>query len=168
MDTKICSKCNKELPLNSFRKKYKSEERADTCKSCCTELLSKGYKVCSRCNNVYFFTIEYFNSDKTKKSGFDNTCRTCTGIKIKTWSNENREKVCAHASAYLQTDKGKIRNRQRLRLHEARKLSLPSTFTNTQWEQTKLYFNNVCCYCGEKLTLEQDHFIALSKMGNIP
>ena len=48
---------------------------------------------------------------------------------------------------------------------EQKKRSLPHTFTLEQWKEVKLYFNNKCCYCGEELPLQQEHFIAMNNQG---
>lgn len=42
---------------------------------------------------------------------------------------------------------------------------LPNTFTIEEWEDAKAYFGNKCCYCGDETTLQQEHFIPLSKGG---
>lgn len=45
------------------------------------------------------------------------------------------------------------------------KRKLETTLTLNQWENIKIHFNNKCCYCNRELPLEQEHFIALSVMG---
>lgn len=47
----------------------------------------------------------------------------------------------------------------------ARKLELSYTLTLLQWEQIKKDFNHACCYCGEELPLEQEHFIPVTSYG---
>lgn len=54
----------------------------------------------------------------------------------------------------------------------ARRLALPSTFTNSDWEFALTYFHGVCAYCGSgpglfdrNWALHQDHFIPLSRGG---
>lgn len=47
----------------------------------------------------------------------------------------------------------------------AKKLMMPCTLTNEQWYKIKQDFNNTCAYCGKKLPLEQEHFIALTRHG---
>jgi len=64
------------------------------------------------------------------------------------WAKDNKDKINGAT------------NRRR-----AKKRSLTSDFTPEQWEQVKLYFDNKCCYCGEELPLQQEHFVALSKGG---
>lgn len=59
--------------------------------------------------------------------------------------------------------KGVIRNQ----IRESKKLGLKATLTEQQWEYTKQYFNNSCAYCGnDKVNLEQDHLIPMTKGGN--
>lgn len=66
---------------------------------------------------------------------------------------------------YFQTPKGKeliLVNRQK---RMALKKSLPINFDMKTWEETLLYFNNQCAYCGKETDLEQEHFIPLTKNG---
>lgn len=49
--------------------------------------------------------------------------------------------------------------------HNARKHGLAATYTYKQWCATKEIFNYKCAYCGEEISLSQDHFIALVNGG---
>ena len=49
--------------------------------------------------------------------------------------------------------------------HRAKIMSLPHTLTIKQWRSIKKEFNDRCCYCGEELPLEREHFVPLSKNG---
>jgi len=46
-----------------------------------------------------------------------------------------------------------------------RKRELPSTLTDSQWNDAKIAFDNKCCYCGKEKPLAQEHFLALHKLG---
>lgn len=48
---------------------------------------------------------------------------------------------------------------------EAKKKNLSATLTLEQWENTKNFFDNRCCYCGVETNLVQEHFIPVSKNG---
>ena len=47
---------------------------------------------------------------------------------------------------------------------EAKKVNLPSTLTQQEWELTLQLFHNKCVYCGKPWE-HQDHFIPISKGG---
>ena len=75
-----------------------------------------------------------------------------------------------HAEAHRESDrKYRLGHREQIRISEkkrdAKERELLFTLTLEQWEDTKQYFNNSCCYCGEEVKLEQEHFIALSNGG---
>lgn len=48
---------------------------------------------------------------------------------------------------------------------KALKRSLPYTLTNNEWNEIKNTFNYECAYCREKIELQMDHFIPLSRGG---
>lgn len=164
-NTKICKICGKELLLSEFRKRPNMQERFDVCKTCYIELKDKGYKVCPVCGNAYLFTKEYFNINNKKRNGLDTTCRACARKKVNLWEKRNKEKVNIRVRRYLKTDKGKKANYRRVRSYESRKLKLVYTLTDEQWLLIRECFGNRCAYCGRKLPLEQEHFIALTKGG---
>lgn len=96
----------------------------------------------------------------------------------KIYYQQNAEKIKERSNLYnreniiLLTEKTKLYhsvNKEKYVLlkqrRKSKKLSLPHTLTDAQWEISKAYFNNTCCYCGKKLPLAQDHFVALSKGG---
>jgi len=81
----------------------------------------------------------------------------------KEYYKENRTKVIESASQYAKQNPDKIRIVQERR--RSKKKQLLSTLTVEQWNDIKIEFNNRCAYCGEKVHLQQEHFIPLSKGG---
>lgn len=92
----------------------------------------------------------------------------------KLWVKENKE----HLAKYYEDNKERILEYSKVyrekhpeckRMSEqkrkALKKKLPATLTIGQWEKIKTQFNNKCAYCGEEISLTQDHFIPLSKGG---
>ena len=86
--TKICSKCKRELPLDSdhFNRKCDTKDGYTArCKECLgraftnhlTHIPKDGYKFCIKCNKELPISIKYFPPDKTCKDGFRNICRCC-------------------------------------------------------------------------------------------
>lgn len=86
--TKICSKCKRELPLDSdhFNRKCDTKDGYTArCKECLgrkftnhlTHIPKDGYKFCIKCDKELPISIKYFPPDKTCKDGFRNICRCC-------------------------------------------------------------------------------------------
>ena len=72
MDSKVCSKCKRELPRNTdyfFKKKGRKDGLWSSCKECnghpFTMWLSKTHKKCSVCKEVKEKSVEYFGLYKT-------------------------------------------------------------------------------------------------------
>jgi hypothetical protein len=79
------------------------------------------------------------------------------------YREENAEKIYEDAREYSKNNRDKCNIKtQRYR---AKVKLLPHTLTLKQWEETKLYFDNKCCYCGQELPLEQEHWIAANNGG---
>lgn len=94
------------------------------------------------------------------------------------WRNENKEKIRLNHVIYYEKNYAREKERSDLyrrshpikycihaQKYRTKKNSLLCTLTDKQWEDIKLCFDNKCAYCGRKLKLEQEHFIALSKEG---
>ena len=81
----------------------------------------------------------------------------------KKWSDANPERVKSATKAWQKSNPEKTRQYKHRR--KAIKRSLSSSLTVKQWGEIKLYFKNVCCYCGKEELLHQEHFLALSKGG---
>lgn len=161
--TKICTKCRQELSISRFRKKYKKDERIDTCKECCKELIKDGFKICNVCNKTFPHTEQYFNNNKKSKDGLDCICRDCTQNRVSIWQKQNKDKSYKKVKKYQQNNPEKCNIKDQRR--RSRKKQLPATLTIEQWQLIKNHFNNRCVYCGKELPLEQEHFIPLSKGG---
>lgn len=91
---------------------------------------------------------------------------------------ENKERILARCKEYTLRDpeKTKLRNREwaknnkdkhnmRKQRRRSRQLKLPTTLTEQQWQFTKDWFGNKCCYCGSERKLEQEHFIPVTSSG---
>ena len=62
-------------------------------------------------------------------------------------------------------EKAKAISLQAVHRRNARKRSLPSTFSVAEWEECKAYFGGRCAYCGSTGKLTQDHVVPVSKGG---
>lgn len=149
-----------------------------------------GEKKCSSCGNWYPPTNEYFNNKTARADGLDCQCKKCVkayneSIKdhtkeknhIRYLNNKDHIRKISDEWKKKNPDKVKEINRRSAKKNkankcvlqqkrDAKKASLPATFTVEQWEVCKSYFNNRCAYCGsEDKKLTQDHVIPLSKNG---
>ena len=81
----------------------------------------------------------------------------------KQYREDNKEKYREYGKqwAIKNADKCTIYRQKR----RAAKYDLPNALTILQWNQAKIYFNNCCAFCGQKLPLAQEHFLPLSKGG---
>lgn len=98
METKICTKCGRELPLENFgwRNKAKGQRRAD-CKECHSGYMKKKYQEkkeiiqelksqcsCAKCGDSRGYVLEYHHKDPSVK---ENTIARMTS------NNFNLDKV---------------------------------------------------------------------------
>lgn len=86
MSTKICKKCNTELPLNDVyfqRRKDSLDGYRGVCRVCqgykykISTPIKKDFKICSKCKRELLKTEEYFNIDKYRPDGFTSQCKEC-------------------------------------------------------------------------------------------
>jgi 5-methylcytosine-specific restriction endonuclease McrA len=193
-ETKVCTKCGKELPATTeyFYKwaKGKFGVMAE-CKECWKSHTKKfkndnkeRYKEMDQRyyeankEQILAHNKQYYEANKEHISEVNKRYVSEhfeeTKAYQKEWYLRNKENVAerykrtskkrkATQRKYRQEHKGKMNQYKRYR--RAKKLSLPISFTNKQWDECKSLFNNRCAYCGKELPLTQDHFIPLSKNG---
>lgn len=85
METKICSKCNRELLANKDYYFMKLGKFNNRCKECCgrhftnnlTYIPKEGYVFCKKCDRELPHTVQYFPEDKSCKTGLRYVCREC-------------------------------------------------------------------------------------------
>lgn len=174
METKICSKCKRELTLAHFNKNKKNKDGLrGECRECQAkqkrEYREKNKEKISKYNKEY---SKKYNKDYIRKN------KDILNEKKRKWYEENREEILKYKIEYRENNKRKIleynrayskKNRDRLLIWAQKrrtiKKKLPSELTEEEWENTKRYFDNSCAYCGRKVPLSQEHFIPLSKGG---
>ena len=198
METKICTKCNIELPAtNKYFHKSKMGKLglSASCKNCKNkcgkkfrdahpEKMKAQYQKYNRENKEKIAedsrryrienpekrkaTLKLYaenniekNKERSKKYRENNIEKSL--VREKKYREENKEKIKKCQSKYQKANAEKYRIWWQSR--RTKQLSLPYTFTIEQWEQCKGHFDNICCYCGKKLPLSQEHMIALSKGG---
>lgn len=192
MEIKICNTCGEEKPLTTkfwIRDKENRDGFRGKCKQCKEkerikyleehkEEFSNLTKICTKCNKELPATEEYFQKHIKGKYGLRSYCKECRSKYQKkynkTYNHINKEKIAESSRKYYHDNKEKFKNKYKYdtdkntlncQKRRALKKKLAATLTIVQWEQIKTDFNNKCAYCGQKLPLEQEHFIALSNGG---
>ncbi|OPX46417.1 HNH endonuclease [Ruminiclostridium hungatei] len=149
-------------------------------------------KRCNKCNQLKPATSEYFSKNKNYKDGLQYRCKQCCSddykqymakhhdkliLRKRKWTKENKNYVRDYriknkerdketSKAWEKTEKGHQMRLESVRKRRERLKNLLNNFTSTDWKECLKYFNNLCAYCGEKVKLENDHFIPLVKGGN--
>ena len=195
METKACIKCGKELSLSNFDKAPANKDGLNNqCKECNAKYKKEWYKKNKKNISVQrkayrdahkeekaeydkeYRTVnrkriteyqrQYYDENREaileqhKTYQYDKGKALASGKK---WRDNNKEYMSYLTKRWAQNNKDRVNvktNRRRAKIR-----SLPNSFTPEQWAQAKQHFNNRCCYCGEKLPLEQEHFVPVIKGG---
>jgi 5-methylcytosine-specific restriction endonuclease McrA len=186
---KVCKKCGRELELTTeyFRRSACIKDGFEgTCKECkgwkFTPTPREGYKYCNKCDMEYPNTSEYFKPDKESRGGLTKTCRKCLKRQNKRYYLDNIDKIREYSLKRFQDPEVKRQHREAMRKWEERhpdkihsyrhkrralEKQLPITLTIDDWDRCKDYFDHKCAYCGKNKDLTMDHFIPISKMGEL-
>jgi len=181
MESKVCSKCKNELLLENFARNKKGKDGLNTsCKTCEKERgriyrennkekireVSKRYLKNNpekRKETCRKYSLN--NQEKEKERGriFRENNKEKEKERGRKYREENKEARKKTRDKYYSNNKEKCKTYWQIR--RSKKLKLPFALTAKQWAQIKIDFNDECAYCGEKLPLTQEHFLALSKGG---
>jgi hypothetical protein len=120
MDMKICSKCDKELPITEeYFHRWKHSK--DGYRACCKECrgghygvvkvnqvykAKEGHKFCTKCRKELPLSKEYFKKLKCSNDGFDTVCKECQGVEYGIHNNhieqpQNGNRICTKCSREL-------------------------------------------------------------------
>lgn len=163
---KICSNCNTEKTIDSFYPSTVSKDKLHVwCKTCASFNAKDNY-----IKNIVTVTKQHKLYDELNKEAIStrrklfyiNNIDTITQ-RSKIYRESHKEIVSARDREYYISHKEQ--SRIRYQRYRATKRNLPHTLTVNQWNMVKSHFDNRCAYCGKKLPLAQDHFVALSKKG---
>ena len=166
MEMKICKECGNNLELHMFSKSKSGKNRLNNkCKDCvkiCYKIYSKKFND----NNKEKFS-DYYKANKIKKLACSNQYHKDNLEKMNKYNLlyriANEEKLKDYNREYTKNNKDKVNIKHQIR--RARQKKLPSTLTMNQWGNIKQDFNSQCCYCGKRVSLAQEHFIAVTKGG---
>ena len=166
METKICTKCRIEKELSNIffmKAKTNKDGLSGRCRQCTLEYKKQYYKENIENSNIYY--KKHFEHIAENKKQYQLKRVEQVADYNKQYYEENKDKIRRYNKQHS-NDKDNMNNhRVRSERRRSLKKQLLATLTTTQWEQTKKKFNNKCAYCGEKLSLVQEHFLALSKGG---
>lgn len=144
-------------------------------------------KTCHVCKTTYSADDDtYFHKKSSGKYGLSTVCRQCFKLRSDKYYQDNSEHIKEKCTQYYfkNIDKKKIYSKKWHLVYDktekgrnikiiawekrrALELNLGNNYSNEQWIQCKSDFNSECAYCGktEKLTIE--HFIPVSKFGEL-
>lgn len=186
---KECHKCGNELPITNeyFTMQIGCKDGfRGICKTCDAKRKKRYYEVSKEANKEavakyhkqYAITNKEYLSNHAKRYYLENknACdkrnkayyeanKEARSEYHKRHNLENKEYITKRAKRYHQAhlEEWKIKGQRRRAMEKA----LPSTLTHIQWNATKLHFNNKCAYCGEDKKLTIEHFVPVSKLGEL-
>ena len=181
MKTKACTKCKSVLTTDNFSKNKNSKSGLEyRCKECRRKTGEEYRNKNKEKETIRHAKYHLLNNDKVKT--YQKKYREENKEKIKEkdmkYRENNKDKEAIRRIKYYEANIGKYRiqhkkykseNKEKINIatnkRRAIKRSLPATLTIEQWESSKMYFDNKCVYCGEKLPLEKEHFLAITKSG---
>lgn len=178
MKTKICTKCGVEKDIDMFNKATKNKDGHQyVCRECARKCVKEYQethkeerKEYNKINKVliakqkkkYNKINEVLIAEQQKK--YEESHKEVRAEQHKLWGEINKESKNLKSSLYSKNNRDKCNVKHQKRRAKEKKLS--ATYTALQWVDTKLHFMDTCCYCGRKLSLQQEHFQALVKNGD--
>lgn len=185
METLICAHCKKELTVDNFsprkncKRGYKSwcrtcrkEEHKQYREKYKEELLEKEKRYREQNREKIRENHKKFTEANRKRINEWHRKHYRENIerekeKYRQYRMKYPDKIKAAQKKFKEKDIDKFHEKYNVyaQIRRARIRELPSNYTNEQWVETKQYFSNTCCYCGEEKELTQDHFIPLSRGG---
>lgn len=196
MDTKICAKCEEEKELTHDNFAYDKKARdgyMGTCKVCRNkrvvelrkehwdEYKSKKSEYCEKNRTkITNQQADYVNRNKDQVIKWRHQYKLENKVKTAAYQRDNSEHIAAYLKVYRQINKDELtekrklyvdNHREQVRLNNQKRKAigkqLSSTLTVEQWENVKLHFNNQCAYCGKSEKLTMDHFVPVSRQGEL-
>jgi len=166
METKICTQCREEKTIDMYCKTHTTKGGYKAACKSCTAKYDKQHHIDNLQRDRKYHQVYYKNNIEKEKASHKNY-RTQNVDKIKISSRKYYEDNIEKTRLYGQRYRKENPEKACIKAHNyrAKKSMLPHTLTIEQWESIKLSFDNSCAYCGKKMFLTQEHFIALNKGG---
>jgi len=146
---KICTKCLRPLPLDSFYKRGDIESNPDARQSHCKICVSEQRKEW-RAKNAELH--------KERNRVWQQNNRMKVRDRQRRWRSipENREK---------ELERNRANKSYSYRNYRARKVKADGSFTTSEFEELCEKLGNICVKCRKSLPLEADHVVPISKGG---
>jgi len=181
MSKKTCTKCGESFPatLEYFGRQSKGKNGLDSrCKLCSAKQRKQWYADNREYNKQYYARNRESSLASSKQWRKDNPLlskqygkqwyidnKELTAQRAKKWGEDNPDSRSVSKRKWIKNNHDKVNILTQGR--RARKRELPSTLTTEQWETIKQYFNDKCAYCGESKPLTVEHFVPVSKLGEL-
>lgn len=103
METRICTKCNRELPTTTeffYRQKKGKYGLTSFCRECLGSKFKKqpkeGFIICSKCKKELPANLEFFYKHIGGKHGLSSMCKQCERLKCKKYRQNNQDKILVY------------------------------------------------------------------------
>lgn len=146
--------------INKQQKGYRDNNK-DTINKRSNQYYKDNKEIVLKKNSIYKKSNEIII--KTRNIEYQIKNKEFISIYKKIYYQKNIKALKKYRSQYSKDNRGKLNIISQK--HRNLKLKLPSTLTEEQWNQIKLYFNNLCCYCGKEKPLQQEHFYCMNNGG---
>lgn len=152
MDTKVCTKCFVESPVDNF---YRNNNQCKECKKAYSKAWAKANpdkvkKAWQKSNKKVWQKQKQDPEYMTKKAVYFKANSEKRTARAKAWNQANRKKYNLHvANAHLKRRVAKDAKAFKILDKEYRKL-----------------YNSACSFCGTKEKITMDHIIPISRSGN--
>jgi len=181
---KIQNSIYKEVNREKIR--FKSQVYRDNHRIIKEEPLVKE-KTCYVCKVAFLANDDtYFHKKPSGKYGLACICKGCSKKRGRQYYLDNIEEAKKRGTAYYfknlaktkayskewhavydKTEKGRNVKNTAYERRRTREHNLDNNFTPEQWEQCKKDFNRTCAYCETTKKLTIEHFIPVSKLGEL-
>jgi 5-methylcytosine-specific restriction endonuclease McrA len=163
MDTKVCSKCGVEKPLDEFNKdKSGRAGRRSIC------------KICGRLAMKLYYQTPAFALSMMKYRQSEKYRQTLSAYRQSSLVYQEYQKAYHQSDVffdyikeYKRSPRGKANDARCNHRRRSRVKELLCDLTAAEWEEIKLAQNYKCAMCGELKFLQRDHIVPLSKGGGL-
>lgn len=189
--TKKCKTCGEEFPATTEYFRKTKDGLRGKCKNCtaedkkqwdiknkehCSKYREDNAKIRSEYNKEYRKNNKERVSEYHKK--YNQINKDVMSITRKKYKKNNKDIISIKRKQYRLDNSDKIKesnkqykanNKDRVAIdnqkRRSRKKLLPATLTLSEWEFIKNSFSDTCCYCGRKLPITQEHYVAVINLG---
>lgn len=171
---KLCTGCNRMLPVTSeyfHKKKNTRDGYCSRCKECICKYYSRYYtenheRVKNSKNEM---SKEYYESNRAtiiekRRKRFEAQPEVIIAKRARYYLNK-REHFLTKRREYVKTDEGKAKKKIHDQIRRAKGQKLESNFTLDDWKRCLIHFDNRCSYCDKQRILTREHFIPLVNGG---